>query len=133
VGHAAFNWPVAVVSTALGLVGIGLSYAYWFQRRFQGVTQRNKLAKAGYHLLQEKYGFDILYTEIIAGGTKGPVAKAAYWFNQNVIDGIVNGTGASAEGGGQLLRKIQSGKVQQYGALLFGGAVLLAGVLIFAI
>ena len=160
VGHAPFNWPVAIGSTALGLIGIGLAYAYWFQGRFHGVTQRNKLAKAGYQLLQEKYGFDILYTEVIAGGTKGPIAKAAYWFNQKVIDGIVDGTaivsrrlagffydgvdqqlidgivngaGASAEGGGQFLRKIQSGKVQQYGALLFGGAVVLAGVLIFAI
>jgi NADH-quinone oxidoreductase subunit L len=160
VGHAAFNWPVAIASTALGVVGIGLSYAYWFQGRFRGVTRRNKLANAGYRVLQEKYGFDILYTDIIARGMTGPVARAANWFNQNVIDGIVNGTaivsrrlatffydgvdqqvidglvnrtGASAEGGGQLLRKIQSGKVQQYGALLFGGAVVLAGVLIFAI
>jgi NADH-quinone oxidoreductase subunit L len=53
--------------------------------------------------------------------------------DQRGIDGVINGSGAGAEGTGQLLRKLQSGKVQQYGALLFGGAVILAGVLIFAI
>jgi NADH-quinone oxidoreductase subunit L len=107
-----------------------------------------------------KYYFDHLYTDIIAGGTKGPIAKGANWFNQNVLDGIVNGTatvtraiagwtyrnidqgaidgtvngsGAGAEGAGQILRRIQTGRVQQYGTLLFGGAVVLAGILIFAI
>jgi NADH-quinone oxidoreductase subunit L len=107
-----------------------------------------------------KYYFDHLYTGIIAGGTKGPVAAAANWINQNVIDGVVNGTavvsravagwlyrnidqgaidgtingsGAGAEGAGQILRRIQTGRVQQYGTLLFGGAVVLAGILIFAI
>ena len=27
-------------------------------------------------------------------GIKGPIARAAYWFNQNVIDGVVNGVGS---------------------------------------
>jgi hypothetical protein len=32
-----------------------------------------------------------------------------------------------------VLRRLQTGKVQQYGALLFGGAVVLAGIFIVAI
>ena len=97
---------------------------------------------------------------MIAAGTSGPVARAANWINQNVIDGVVNGagigsqkvagfiyrhvdqqvvdgvvngSGAGAEGSGQILRRMQTGKVQQYGALLFGGAVLLAGILVFTL
>ncbi len=88
---------------------------------------------------------------------KGPIARAVYWFNQNVLDGIVNGAGqlatvlgrftyeridqqvvdgavngsaAAAESGGQLFRKLTSGRVQQYGALLFGAAAVFAGVFI---
>ena len=34
------------------------------------------------------------------------------------------------EEAGQELRRIQTGKVQQYGAWLFGGAVMLAAVLV---
>jgi Na+/melibiose symporter-like transporter len=49
--------------------------------------------------------------------------------DQGVVDTIVNGSGAAAEGSGQGLRQIQTGRVQQYGALLFGGAIVLAGVL----
>ncbi len=31
----------------------------------------------------------ILYTDIIVGGIKGPIARMAYWINQNVIDVVV--------------------------------------------
>src|SRR3954454_23769101 len=155
-----FTPGIAVGSTLLGLLGIGLAYAYWFRGAFHGATQRSRVARGGYTVLVNKYYFDHLYTDIIAGGTKGPVARGANWFNQNVLDGIVNGTavvaravagwlyrnidqgaidgtvngsGAGAEGAGQLLRRMQTGRVQQYGTLLFGGAVVLAGILIFAI
>ena len=134
--------------------------AYWFRGAFHGATERYRVAHAGHTLLVNKYYFDHLYSGVIAAGTKGPIARAANWINQKVIDGvvngvgvgsqivarwtyrhvdqqgvdgIVNGSGAGAEGSGQLLRKLQSGKVQQYGALLFGGAVVLAGVLVFTL
>ena len=44
----------------------------------------------GYTVLVNKYYFDHLYTDIIVGDIKGPIARASYWFNQNVIDGVVN-------------------------------------------
>ncbi len=119
-------------------------------------------AKAGHTLLVNKYYLDHLYTDVIAGGTKGPIAKAAYWFNQNVLDGIVNGVAAVADAprpawtykyidqgvvdgavnahrrrrraaSARPFAQLQTGKVQQYGALLFGGAVVLAGIFVFAI
>jgi len=160
VGALEFNVYIALISSAIGLLGIAVAYAYWFRGAFHGATEKSRVARAGHTLLVNKYYFDHLYTGVIAAGTAGPVARAANWINQNVIDGavngtaylarraahvmyddvdqkvvdgIVNGSGAGAEGSGQLLRKLQSGKVQQYGALLFGGAVLLAGVLVFTL
>jgi NADH-quinone oxidoreductase subunit L len=160
VGVIEFNWTIAIVSSLVGLTGIAIAYAYWFRGAFQGATERFGLARAGHTLLLNKYYFDHLYTGVIAAGTSGPIARAANWINQNVIDGVVNGagigsqkvaafmygrvdqkmvdgvvngSGAGAEGTGQILRRIQTGKVQQYGALLFGGAVLLAGILVLTL
>jgi NADH-quinone oxidoreductase subunit L len=159
-GESSFVWGIAIFSTFIGLFGIGISYLYWFKGRFHGATERWRLAKTGHTVLVKKYGFDILYTDIIVGAIKRPIAAATYWFNQHILDGVVNGTatvakkaadiayndidqgvidgvangsGAGAEGSGQILRRMQTGHVQQYGALLFGGAVLIAGILIFAI
>jgi NADH-quinone oxidoreductase subunit L len=160
IDHPQFTPWIAAVSLLLGALGIGLAYLYYWRGAFHGATERNKAARAGHTLLVNKYYFDHLYTDVITGSVKGPVARAVYWFNQNVLDGIVNGvaagvtafgrwtykyidqgvvdgtvngSGAVSETLGQALRQLQTGKVQQYGALLFGGAVVLAGIFVFAI
>ena len=157
-GHAPFTLWIAVVSTLLAFASFGLTYAwYWKGLGPHGLTERNKFARAGYIVLEKKYGLDILYTDVIAGGVKGPIAKATYWFNQNVIDGFVNlvastarstgkwvykyidqgvvdnvvkGSGLAAESSGEVLRKAQTGKVQAYGAYLFLGAAVLAAIFV---
>ncbi|MFS8583774.1 MAG: NADH-quinone oxidoreductase subunit L [Acidimicrobiia bacterium] len=156
--HPSFSLGIALVSTVIAALGIGASYLwYWRGVGVHGITRRNALARAGYRFLENKYYFDHLYTGVIAGGAKGPVARAAYWINQNVIDGVVNGAGRAAtvvgrfvyqridqqvvdgtvnssaevaNATGQVFRQLTSGKVQQYGALLFGAAALFAGAII---
>ena len=86
-----------------------------------------------------------------------PIAKGTYWFNQHVldatvdqvgettkktgiwvyenidqkvIDGAVDGSGHVASETGHALQPTQSGKVSQYGALLFGAAAVFAIVLV---
>jgi NADH-quinone oxidoreductase subunit L len=159
--HPKFDGTVALVSTALGVLGIALAYAWYFKGLGpHGITSRNRLARAGHTFLVNKYYFDHLYTGVIAGGFKGPIARAANWFNnkgldgvvngagkgavaggrfvydkidQTFVDGAVNGSGFAAEGGGQVFRQMQTGKVQQYAAILFAAAVVLAGVFIVAV
>jgi NADH-quinone oxidoreductase subunit L len=156
--HPEFSLAIAVGSTIIGLAGITLAYLWYFRGLGpHGITERNRAARAGYTVLLNKYYFDHLYTDIIVADVKGPIARGVYWFNQVVIDGVVNGAGrfatvlgrftyeridqqvvdgaingsaAAAEGGGQIFRQLTSGKVQQYGALLFGAAALLAGAII---
>jgi NADH-quinone oxidoreductase subunit L len=158
VEHAEFTYWLAALSLGLAILGATLSYAYYFRNLGpHGLTQRNGLARAGYQVLDNRYYLDHLYTDIIVANVKGPMARAAYWFNQKVIDGVVNGagvaartagkftydvvdqkvvdnvvngTGGASEAAGQELRKIQTGKVQQYAALMFGGAIVLAAFFI---
>ena len=162
VEHHDFSFPDAVLSTVFVLAGFVVAGAMYFGGRLPvGLTRRNRAAHDGYELLVNKYYLDHLYTGIVVGSIKGPIARGAYWFNQVVIDGVVNaagigsrklgeltyrwvdqgvvdravnGAGLGAEDAGGLLRVIQSGRVQQYGALLFGGATVLAFALaLFAI
>ncbi|HET9608450.1 MAG TPA: NADH-quinone oxidoreductase subunit L [Acidimicrobiales bacterium] len=156
--HPEFSLGIALGATAIGLLGIGAAYLwYWRGLGPHGVTERSAVAGTGYRVLVNKYYFDHLYTDVIAGGVKGPIARAAYWINQNVIDGVVDGAGrlstalgrfvythvdqqvvdgavnrsaTAANSSGQVLRQLTSGKVQQYGALLFGAAAVFAGAII---
>ncbi|MBW3642932.1 MAG: NADH-quinone oxidoreductase subunit L, partial [Actinobacteria bacterium] len=160
VEHHPFEVFPAVVSTVVVLAALALGYLLFFLRRLpRGVTRRNGLARAGYQVLVDKYYLDHLYTGLVVGSIKGAIARGAYWVNQKVIDGVVNGigiaakwagvwvyrhvdqgvvdgavngTGYGAEGFGGILRTIQTGRVQQYGALLFGASAVLAlGLVIF--
>ena len=125
--------------------------------KLKGLTERNPVLGAGHRFLVNKYYLDDLYEKVIVHGIAHPIAAAAYWINQNVIDGIVNavgiggrktgdwvyrnvdqrvvdgavnGSGAVARGTGGALQPVQSGKVSLYGALLFGSAAVGALVLV---
>ena len=50
--------------------------------------------------------------------------------DQRVVDGAVNGSGVMASESGHALQPVQSGKVNQYGALLFGAAAVAAIALV---
>ena len=126
--------------------------------RSTGVTERSRCARAGYTLLDEQVllrpplhrrhrrrhqGPDRPGRLLVQPERhrrhrqrrrrRAPSASADWtykYIDQGVVDGTVNGSGALSEASGQLLRRIQTGKVQQYGALLFGGAVVLAGIFV---
>ena len=169
--HATPSWSLAIASTLVVLSGVTVAGWYYFVKVEaaskaagesltelpDGLTTKYPLARMGHTLLVQKYYLDHLYTDVIAGGTKGPVAAAAYKVDQGVIDGVVDAVGenavkagnlvyhrfdqlvvdgivntsgrASSSAGGEL-RKIQTGKVQDYAAILFAAAMVLAGVLI---
>jgi len=155
-----FSAGAAVLSVSIALVGAALAgvyFARYRELRIAGLTRRNHLARRGLGFLTNKYYLDDLYTGVIVGAVKSPVARGVYWFDQVVIDGVVNGVarqarraarlvydvidqrvvdgaanalGVGAQGGGQGLRVLQSGRVQQYAAILFGAAGLLALVVV---
>lgn len=163
VSHAEFKWSKAALS--LGIVGVSLVVAWGacvalYQRRqrpLYGLTERFAPARAGYAFLANKYYLDALYENVVVRAVAHPIAQAANWVNQHVIDaivngagrlgvsvgrivyrfvdqgavdGVVNGSGAVASGSGEALQPVQSGKVNQYGALLFGAAAVAAVVLV---
>ncbi len=158
--HASFNPVLAVLSVAVGLSGILVAYLFYWKGAFKGLhglSERNRLAGWGKNVLVNKYYFDWLYTTVIVGFVKGPLARASNWFNQTVLDGVVNGVcrgavgvgrfvyddidqrvvdgavngaGATASGSGGVLRHLQTGRIQQYTALFFAAAAILAGVFV---
>ncbi|NNF68274.1 MAG: NADH-quinone oxidoreductase subunit L [Acidimicrobiia bacterium] len=174
IGHAVPSWGLAIIASIIGLAGPAVAYWYYFVKVDglakqtgekltelpNGITSRNAWAGAGHAVLVNKYYLDHLYNDVIVAGVKGPLARVAYWFNQNVLDGVVdgaadgavrsgrfvydnidqkvvdgavNGSGFLSSQSGQGLRRMQTGKVQQYAALLFAGATILAGIFIVVI
>jgi NADH-quinone oxidoreductase subunit L len=149
-----FSVPAAAISLTIALLGIAAGAAWYFRNLGpHNITERVRPLHAGYVFLENKYYLDVLYTDGVVGSIKGPVARAAYWTNQNILDGVVNGAGVlarqaaefvynvidqkivdgavngagfTAEEGGAGLRLLQTGRVQNYAAIMFGVAALSA-------
>jgi NADH-quinone oxidoreductase subunit L len=161
--HAKFKWSKALLSLAIVFAGIAISWvlsaALYGRRdpRLVGLTQRNAVARSGYQLLINKYYLDHLYERGVVSAIVGPLARGAYWFNQQVLDGILHGVArvsravaqvvyrdidqrlvdgavnASADvtkAAGTTVQPIQSGRVGHYGALLFATAAVAALVFV---
>jgi NADH-quinone oxidoreductase subunit L len=161
-----FTWANAapgLVLVALGLLVSAFASLAVFGRRknlfspFVGLTDPERPIGAFHTFLVNKLYLDDLYENVIVRAVAYPIARAAYWVNQHVIDaivdavgkggkrsgefvyryidqgivdGIVNTSGRAASEGGHALQPVQSGKVNQYGALLFAAATVGAILLI---
>ncbi len=101
--HPEFSFLLAGFSILLAVSGIALAWQYFARNRGpHGLTERSGLAAWGYRVLENKYYLDWLYESVIVKGIKGPIARGVYWFNQKVLDGVVNGAASTLEGHGQL-------------------------------
>ena len=145
-----FNYGMAAVSVIGALAAIAVGY-----RLYSGWRERDPITKLGrgYRLLEQKYYLDTIYLRGIIRPIQYPIARAVYWTNQNILDGIVNavawvarklawftydivdqkvidgavnGVGEVTEASGGLLRYLQSGNVQRYAVFLFAGVAILA-------
>ena len=106
-----------------------------------------------HRLLENKYYVDEIYNRFVVGGTLA-FCRILWWIDANIVDGLVNlvrhvtvfvgghgmsifdkfvvdgavnGVAWSAGRGSAVLRRVQSGVVQNY-ALIMGGGIILLGV-----
>ena len=133
--------PAAWVEVLFMLISIAVALsAIYLARKFysdENWTVPRKLAKnfkGVYNLLLDKYRLDNLYYKVVIDLIY--VASHNFlWkvFDVRVIDGFVNGSAKATESGGELVRKIQSGIVQNYALLMFAGIVIIIGWLLLSL
>ncbi|MDQ3915886.1 MAG: NADH-quinone oxidoreductase subunit L [Actinomycetota bacterium] len=149
-----YNLILPAGSVLLALSAIYIGWQVFLKDRFRIDILDGPFAWA-YRFVENKYYMDDLYIRGIVRPIQYTWAKVAYWTNQRVIDGAVNGTGtamlAGAKGAytidqdvvdfavngaagltgasGGLLKYIQTGNVQRYAAVLFAAvAVFVAAI-----
>jgi NADH-quinone oxidoreductase subunit L len=152
-----FDLTALIPGVIAGLLGIFLAYRIFKpDRALQAERDRFEIPGL-YPLLRRKYYLDDLYWHGIVEPIKGPIARAVNWTNTYVIDGVVNsvaglslflsrivyqgfdqrgidgvvhGLSAAADSAGGSLRRLQSGRVQQYAAGFVTGTLLLVVALV---
>jgi NADH-quinone oxidoreductase subunit L len=121
---------VAVIGMVVAwrLFGVG-----WLVFRHEPEPERvTRLANANaatrflYRASLNKWWFDDLY-DLLFIRIGGRIAAAMWWFDRRIIDGTVNGVGAVVGDAGQGLRRVQTGRVQNYALGIAIGLLVMAG------
>jgi NADH-quinone oxidoreductase subunit L len=146
----AFELFMMCVSVAIALVGIGLGYFFYIKNTNMPLLMQFRMPKLHKTLLNKWY-VDEIYNFAIVGGTK-QFALLLCWIDANIVDGIVNGAATVTRGSSsgsisfdgaivdglvnlaaavvdffsRILRRLQTGYVQNYAlAMAIGVFVLL--------
>ena len=142
------------MSTIGALAGLAFGYVLYHERKATDPLE----SKMGplWNVFQQRYYIDAFYMRWIIYPVRDTWSKGVYWFNQNVldavvngaamasrglsvvvmwfdrnvIDGIVNGSGRTASRSGRILKYAQTGNVQWYAVALFVGVLALTIVFI---
>jgi NADH-quinone oxidoreductase subunit L len=121
---------VSVAAATLGLV-VGIWLFGAFRRagrpaRVAAITSANGATRFLYRASFAKWWFDDLnhLLFIVAGGR---VAAAMWWFDRAIVDGTVNGIGRLTVDAGRGLRRVQTGRVQNYALGIAIGLIVMAG------
>ncbi len=148
-------WNLAIIGLIAAGAGIVLGWAL-FARDAETQVARDRLEVPRlYPLFRRKYYMDDLALGIV-DATRGPLARMIDWTNTYVIDGVVNATGGMGlalgrfvyggldqrgvdgvfnglsvliDGLGSGMRRLQTGRVQQYATAFVSGALVLVIVL----
>ena len=128
--EAHLNYPLAAIAVGVGLLGILLAWVF-YKKPTDLPERASSSFGAFYRWAYHKFYFDELYLfvtkEVIFKRISAPFA----WFDRHVVDGTMNLIGNSAVAGSNKIKKLQSGRVQDYAFAFIAGAVVLAMLFIY--
>ncbi len=128
--EAHLNYPLAAIAVGVGLLGIILAFVF-YKKPGNLPEKVSKAFGVLYQWAYDKFYFDELYLfvtkEIIFKRISAPFA----WFDRHVVDGTMDLIGNSTVSGSEKIKKIQSGRIQDYALAFVAGAVVLAMIFIY--
>jgi len=148
---------LAIIGSVAAILGVVIGWMIWGRDRDTQQARDRFNVPGLYPLLRHKYYVDDAALGIV-GATTGPIARFVDWTNTYILDGIVNAVGgatkwlgglvyngldqlgvdgvfnglsAVADSTGSSLRKLQTGRVQQYASGFVAGVVILVALFVF--
>jgi NADH-quinone oxidoreductase subunit L len=122
-----------IASVAVATIGLVIGiWLFGFFRRggrrqtVEAITASSSTTRFLYRASLNKWWFDDL-NHLLFMVIGGRVASALWWFDRNIVDGTVNAIGRITVDAGGGLRRIQTGRVQNYALGIAIGLLVMAG------
>jgi NADH-quinone oxidoreductase subunit L len=125
-----FHLQFSIAPVCIGLAGIVFAYRLYQKENAKSDTIANSLGglyKSAYH----KFYIDEIYLFITQKILFNIIGKTAAWFDKTVVNGAINLTGTTTQTIAEGIKKVQSGKVQQYALYFLAGLIALSVLFIY--
>jgi NADH-quinone oxidoreductase subunit L len=127
-GHHAVSFEVAMMIISMAIAGLGILLAYRMYIKNPALPDRlAERFKAPYDALVNKYWVDEIYHFLFVG----PLIRLSVFlwrfFDDLIVDGMVNGVAALFRGGSEVFKRLQTGNVQNYALSILIGIVFMIG------
>ncbi|PSQ75344.1 MAG: NADH-quinone oxidoreductase subunit L [Bacteroidetes bacterium QH_6_63_17] len=135
-GHVpvALEWGLIALSSAIALGTVYYAWRVYGARALEYDAALKQRLGGLYQRWADKYYWDEFYNEVVVNTLIDGIArKGLAAFDDTVVDGAVNGVADAAQNSSGLLRRTQTGIVQNYALALVLGTVLVIGLMLFGI
>jgi NADH-quinone oxidoreductase subunit L len=127
----ALEWGLIALGSLIAIGGVAWA---WRSYSAHGVAYDDRLqARLGslYGWWQGKYYWDEAYDRTVVRPLLEGSRQGLWPFDDYVVDGAVNGVARLAQGASGVLRRLQTGVVQNYALAIVLGVVLVIGLMLF--
>jgi NADH-quinone oxidoreductase subunit L len=125
-----FHLQFSILPVLLGLAGILI--AWWLYHKQSDRADRLAASLKGfYRTAYNKFYIDEIYMFITKKVLFNLIGRPAAWFDKNIVDGMINLTGNTTAAISESIKKLQSGKVQQYAIYFLVSVIGLALLFIY--
>ncbi|MBB5022457.1 NADH-quinone oxidoreductase subunit L [Desulfurispira natronophila] len=125
--YLSLNWTVMILATLISVSGITMAYLMYVKGTICPDKMKERFSYL-HRLLTYKFFYDEVYNAMCKHVVVG-AAKASWWFDRTVIDGIVNALGDGTYAGGEAMRRLQWGSIQTYLSVLVLAVAIIAALL----
>ena len=126
------HMDVAIPSVIIALIGIGTAFVLYKKENSKPDSIANTFGVI-YKGALNKFYFDEMYIFVTHKIIFNGFSKSILWFDQNIIDGFMNGVATFTNWVSEEIKGLQSGQLQQYAIAFVGGAITLVVLFVYLI
>lgn len=128
---AGVTWGLIALSSAIAILGVLYAWFAWGKSGLEQDMQVRRRLGPFYALFSNKYYWDEAYDAAIVRPIEKGSQNVLAPFDENIVDGSVNGLGRLMQAFGSIARRSQTGIVQTYAVAILLGVVLVVALMIF--
>lgn len=128
--EAHIDYSVAIPSVLIGIAGILVALAMY--RKESLIPEKmSRALGAFYRGAYHKFYIDELYLFVTKKIIFRYISQPVAWFDRNIVDGTMNLIGNTIVSTSNLIRGLQSGRLQQYAYVFVTGSVVLVIIFVY--